>query len=284
MEKLIIKLTGLYLNSTVIFPKYNQDFLFKLLCTVKSPSLKPATIAFFERGTTTFLPTSRGSNVALHSWGTGAKKLLFLHGWKSNSKQWLPYVEQLDLTKYTIFALDAPAHGASQGNHLNVELYRESIESAVKHIGTVDTAICHSLGCLSTSYLYLVDQEISIDSYIIMGAPSGIEAILVYFKEMLSLSPKAIKNLRIKIDSILKLPFDEVTLQQFFKKVRKPCLVIHETSDSVTPIAPIKAAIEELPHINRVYTKDQDHMLKEQETIAIIKEFLKYKTIHNYVL
>ena len=284
MEKLILKLTGVYLNSTVIFPKYNQDFLFKLLCTVKSPALKPATIAFFETGTTTFLPTSRGPNVALHSWGTGAKKLLFLHGWKSNSKQWLPYVEQLDLNKYTLFALDAPAHGTSQGNHLNVELYRESIESAVKHIGTIDTAICHSLGCLSTSYLYLVDQEISIDSYVIMGAPSGINAILVYFKEMLSLSPKAIKNLRIKINNVLKLPFDQLTLSQFFKKVNKPCLVIHEISDSVTPIAPIKEAIENLPHIDRVYINGQDHMLKEQETIDIIQEFLKYKTIHNYVL
>jgi len=66
--------------------------------------------------------------------------------------------------------------------------------------------------------------------------------------------------------------------------VNKPCLVIHETSGIITPIAPIKVAIEHLPHIDRVYTNDQDHMLKEQETIDIIKEFLKYKTVNNYVL
>lgn len=284
MEKLLLKLTGLYLNSTVIFPKYNREFSFKLLCTVKSPILRSKTVAFFETGTTAFLPTSRGTSVALHAWGTGSKKLLFLHGWKSNSKQWQPYVEQLDLNEYTIYALDAPAHGASQGNHLNVELYRESIELAVNHIGKIDCTICHSLGCLSTSYLYLSNQNVAIDSYIVMGAPSGVDAILLYFKEMLSLSQKSLKNLRIKIDNVLKLPFDEVTLLQFFKKVDKPCLVIHEVSDNVTPIAPIKAAIENLPHIDRVYINGQDHMLKEQETIDIIQEFLKYKIINNYVL
>lgn len=284
MEKLTLKLMGLYFNATVIFPKYNRELLFKLLCKVKAPPLKSTTITFFETGTTLFFPTSRKTKVALHSWGVGPKKLLFLHGWKSNSKQWQPYVEQLDLNEYTIYALDAPAHGASQGNHLNVELYRESIQIAVNHIGDIDCAICHSLGCLSTSYAYLLNQDISIGSYIIMGAPSGIDAILHYSKEMLSLSESAEKNLRNKIDTVLKIPFDEVTLQQFFEKVDTPCLVIHETSDYVTPIAPIKAAIEHLPHIDRLYTNHQDHMLKEQETIDTIKEFLKYKTVNNYVL
>ncbi len=143
---------------------------------------------------------------------------MFLHGWKSNSKQWQPYVEQLDLNEYIIYALDAPAHGASQGNHLNVEFYRESIQIAVDHIGNIDCVICHSLSCLSTSYAYLLNQNIPIASYIIMGVLSGVDAILIYFKDMLSLSQKAIKNLRIKIDNVLHLPFDEVTLQQFFKK------------------------------------------------------------------
>lgn len=284
MEKLALKLVGFYLNATSIFPKYNQELLFKLLCYVKTPLLKPETKTFFDSGATHLLPTSRGTHVALHRWGKGDKNLLFVHGWKSNSKQWQSYIEQLDLNEYTIYALDAPAHGASEGNHLNVELYRESIQSAVQHIGKIDCTVCHSLGCLSASYMYLLNPEIPIASYIIMGAPSGIHAIQYYFKEKLFLSEKAIKNLRIKIDKVLKLPFDEVTLQRFFEKVNAPCLVIHEVSDTVTPIAPIKAAIEHLPHIDRKYLQGQDHMLKGQETIDSIKEFLKYKTANNYVL
>ncbi|WP_299675126.1 alpha/beta hydrolase [uncultured Dokdonia sp.] len=284
MEKLVLKLIGFYLNATSIFPKYNQELSFKLLCNVKRTPLKTTTKAFYETGITTLLPTSKGTNVALHSWGTGAKNILFLHGWKSNSKQWQPYVEQLDLNEYTLYALDAPAHGASEGNHLNVEFYRETIQSVIYHVGKIDCVICHSLGCLSTSYLYLMNQEIPIDSYIIMGAPSGLDAILVYFKNLLSLSESTLKNLRFKIDTILKISFDEVTLQQFFQKVDKPCMVIHERSDNVTPIAPIKEAIEHLLHIDRVYMNNQDHMLKEQETVAVIKEFLKYKKINNYVL
>ncbi|GGG21547.1 alpha/beta hydrolase [Dokdonia pacifica] len=284
MEKLVLKCIGFYINATTIFTKYNQELQFKLLCKVKKPPLKPATKAFFEKGTTILLPTSRGTNVALHHWGTGDKKLLFLHGWTSNSKQWQPYVEQLDLQEYTIYALDAPAHGASEGNHLNVELYRETIQSAVYHIGEVDCAICHSLGSLSTSYQYLLNSKTPIGAYVIMGTPTGIDAILQYSKEMLFLSKKALKNLRNKIDTVLKIPFEEVTLQRFFEKVDVPCLVIHEESDSVTPLAPIKDAIKHLPHIGRKYIQGQNHMLKGQETIDSIKEFLKYKTVNNYVL
>lgn len=284
MEKLVLKCIGFYINVTTIFTKYNQNLQFKLLCKVKKPPLKPATKAFFETGTTTLLPTSRGTNVALHHWGTGDKKLLFLHGWTSNSKQWQPYVEQFDLQEYTIYALDAPAHGASEGTHLNVELYRETIQSSVHYIGEVDCAICHSLGSLSTSYQYLLNPKTSIGAYVIMGTPSGIHAILNYSKEMLSLSKKALKNLRNKIDTVLKIPFEEVTLQRFFEKVDVPCLVIHEESDLVTPLAPIKSAIEHLPHIDRKYIQGQNHMLKGQETIDSIKEFLKSKTVNNYVL
>ncbi len=284
MKKLIIKLTGLFLNSTAyLFPKTNGEHSFKLLCRVSPPPLKETTRAFFDTGEQVLIPTSH-HNVVLHFWGTGPKKILFMHGWQSNSKQWQPYVEQLNLEEYTLYALDAPGHGASKGKHLNVELYREAISNSVSHIGEVDCAICHSLGCLSTSYAYLHNNLIKINSYVIMGSPSGMDAIFTYFENMLSLSEKAIKNLHAKIRTIAKIPLEEITMSHFFLKINKPTLVIHEKSDSITPIAPIKKAIGANPEVKHYFTEGQDHMLKEQETIDIVIQFLSYQNQHAHVL
>ena len=190
MKKLITQLIGSYINLTApLAPRYNGDLIFKLVCSVNSPPLIPKTKAFFDFGTTTLLPTTH-KDVALHAWGTGEQNLLFLHGWQSNAKQWQAYVEQLDLNKYTIYALDAPGHGSSLGSHLNLELYRYAIEQAINHIGEVHCVICHSLGSLAMSYAYLYHPKVAVSSYVIMGSPGAMNDILEYSRNILSLSRK----------------------------------------------------------------------------------------------
>lgn len=275
MNRLFLKFISSYVNATAgLFPAYNGNLIFKLVCNVKNPPLKPKTKAFFETGSITMIPTTH-KDVALHQWGSGPKNLLFLHGWRSNAKQWKAYVDQLDLTEYTIYALDAPGHGSSPGTHLNLELYRYAIEQTVTHIGNVHCVICHSLGSLAISYAYLYNKDLSVSAYIIMGSPGSMQDILDYSRDMLSLSRKAIHNLRNKIDTIIKIPLETVTLEQFFMKVDKPTLVIHENSDNITPASLIKQALEGKSHIQSLYTKGQDHMLKGQETIDRITTFIK---------
>jgi len=275
MKKIIIKLIGGFINTTaVLFPKWNGDYSFNLLCKVKRVGVSEKGKAFFAKGETTFLELDSYS-VALHKWGNGEKKLLFLHGWLSNSQRWFQYVAQLDPSEYTVYALDAPGHGMAKGKYLNLEIYRNAYVKSVKHIGEVDTLVCHSLGSLVGSYGYLVDGTIPIKKYVIMGSPSGMDAIFVYFKNMLGLSKKAIINLENKINKVLQLPHQEVSLAHFFKKVKQPVLVVHDTTDKIAPIAPIKKASEENKAIETLFVTGQDHDLKGKEIIAKVIQFIK---------
>lgn len=275
MKKLITKFISIYVNSTAtLFPDYNSKLIFKLICHVQRIPISKQAIAFFEEGNTTMLETSH-KPVALHKWGNGSKNILFLHGWRSNSKQWLPYVDQLNLEEFTIYALDAPGHGLSEGNHLNLELYRQCIEKSIKYIGDVQTVVSHSLGSLAVSYTYLHNPKINIDSFIITGSPGAMQDILEYAKNLLSLSRKANRNLKKKIDGILHMPIENITLEEFFSKVNKPLLVIHEKSDVVTPLAVIEKALQNKNYIQRLFTNGQDHMLKGEETIESTIQFIK---------
>jgi len=275
MKKLIVKTVGGFINVTaVLFPKWNGEYSFNLLCKAKRVGISERGKRFFDEGKTSFLDVD-GHSAALHQWGTGKKKVLLLHGWLSNSQRWSPYVAQLDLNEYQIFALDAPGHGMAKGKHLNVEIYRNALEQSIQKIGVIDTLVCHSLGSLVGGYAYLNNQEIPVKRYVIMGSPSGMDAIFVYFRTTLGLSTKAIANLEKKINSVLKLPHETISLAHFFQKVNQSVLVVHEVSDKVTPFEPIRVASEKGKKITTFFTEGQDHNLKGEETVNRVIQFIK---------
>ena len=152
----MIKLIGQLINlMAIIAPKRGADYAFNLLVKVKRAPISESGMAFLEKGTQTYLEMGNHSAV-LHKWGSGPKKILFLHGWMSNSQRWLPYYERLDMNQYTLYALDAPGHGMAKSNDLNIEIFGQAIVQSLQKIGTVDTAICHSLSNTAMTYLNLV--------------------------------------------------------------------------------------------------------------------------------
>lgn len=273
-KKLFYRSLGKIINVTAaLFPKWNREYSFKLLCKVTRVGVTESGKIFFANGKTTFITVDE-QKIALHKWGTGSKKILFVHGWMSNAQRWQPYVDSLNLKEYTAYALDGPAHGLSEGTSLNVEVYRKAIIQSLDIIGTVDTIVCHSLGSMVTGYAYLVNPKLDIDHYIIMGTPSGMDAIFHYFQAMLKLSDKAIANLKIKANQILKIPSNDVSIINFFSKVEKPTLVIHEKTDLVTPFQPIEKGIQQNAHIQSYFTQGLGHNLESEEVVNRVLEYI----------
>ena len=275
MKQLVTKGIGLFLNSTAyLFPKWNAEYAFALLCRVKRTPISERGKKFLASASTTYLDLGQES-AALHRWGTGPKKLLFLHGWMSNSQRWQPYVERLDKSEYSIYAIDAPGHGMAKGKQLNIEMYRQAVVKTLSKIGKIDTLVCHSLGGLVGSYAFLANPNIAIKKYVIMGAPSGMDAIFYYFQQLLGLSKKTLQNLSAKVNSVLKIKHQEIAMNNFFRKVKDPVLVIHDTGDIITPFQPIKKALEQNSHIKTMFTKELQHDLKSNEVYTRVIKFIQ---------
>ncbi|MDG1502125.1 MAG: alpha/beta hydrolase, partial [Ulvibacter sp.] len=262
MKQLITKSIGLFLNAAAIFaPLWGANFAFNLLCKVRRAGISEKGKAFFEKGTQYTLLLEKNSAV-LHKWGSGPKNILFLHGWESNSQRWLPYYNMLEKEKYTIYALDAPGHGMSGGNKLNVEVFRQAIEAALSHIGPIDTIIGHSLSNTAIGYCYAMNPYVDVKKFIVMGAASGMDAVFTYFKEILGLSKRSVSNLSKKVNTIFKIPHQEVKLMSFLDKVTQPVLLIHDKNDAVTPFKPIENILKKHPKINTYITCGLKHDLK----------------------
>ncbi len=286
MRRIVTRIIGGFINVTaVFFPKWNAQFSFNLLSRVKRIGVSENGRRFLEKGESSYLEIDEHSAV-LHSWGSGNKNVLFLHGWMSNSQRWAPYLDHLDLDEHKVYALDAPGHGMAEGKYLNLEIYRKALLAALHHIGEVDTLICHSLGGLVSGYSYLHNKDLAVNRYVIMGAPSGMDAIFTYFEETIGISGKAYKNLENKINDVLMIPHEEIAMTRFFAEVERPVLVVHDVGDRITPFEPIKRASEmarngatikgrEKKEIITYFTEGEDHGLRSPQTVERVIQFIK---------
>lgn len=275
MKHRITKLIGIFINVTaVLFPKWSAEFSFHLFCKVRALGFSEKGKQFIARATTTFLEVD-GHSAVLHRWGKGPKNVLFLHGWMSHSQRWQTYIERLDLSEYSVYAIDAPGHGMAKGNHLNLEIYRQAIVQTIEKAGTIDTLISHSLGGLVVAYSSLYDKKLPVKRFVIMGSPTGMDAIFSYFQQLLGLSHKAIHNLKGKVNSILKIPHQHIFMENFFNTVEKPVLVVHDKSDTITPFRPIEKALQQNEKVETLFTEGLKHDLKSEEVYAAIVAYIQ---------
>ncbi|MFT7073647.1 alpha/beta fold hydrolase [Patiriisocius sp. Uisw_017] len=275
MKEILLKLIGAYINITAfLFPKWNAKHSFKLLTKVKRAGITEKGMEFLSQAQQTYFE-EEGQSSVLYKWGNGPKNVLFLHGWMSNSQRWIPYHKKIDLEKYTMYAMDAPGHGRSKTNYLNLEMYRQAIVKAMTEIGEIDTVVGHSFSNTALTYAYLVNPKVNVKKFVIMGSPSGMDAIFVYFKEMLRISKRATKILDLKINSILKVPHQEILVKNLLTKASQPILLIHDQDDKITPFAPIKKAIEGTPKIETLITKGLKHDLKSEEVYNSVINFIE---------
>lgn len=279
MGETIKKFVGKLLNAgSWILPAYTRELAIKLLSRVPRVPINETGISFLNTAKTHWLNT-QGVPTALHQWGKGSHKVLFLHGWMSSSPRWRSVIESLDPEVYTSFALDAPGHGMSKGKSLNLELYRQAYAASLEFTGPVGVVVGHSFGNLVAAYQFLYDPKVAVGSYVVMGTPSGMDAIFGYFVDILSLSPRMIRNVSTRVDQVLRVPHQQLSMRNFFRSNSRLKLVIHDANDDITPIAPVREALVGQENIDVLFTKGLDHTLKSPEIDARLLQFIEKQTI-----
>ena len=275
MNNFILRSFGVFVNFTaIVLPKWNYNNSFKILSKVKRAGISIDGDKFLSKAVQTPFEVDGQSSV-LYKWGNGSINLLFLHGWMSNSQRWLPYYEKLDLDKYTMYALDAPGHGKSTTNYLDLEMFRSSIEKAGSIIGDIDTVVCHSFSNTALTYTFLKEPDFKINKVVVMGAHSGMDAIFDYFREVLGLSERAIKILENKVNIILKVPHLQIRIKNLLNNTDHPLFVIHDLDDKITPFDPVEKAMKANPSIEKMITTGLKHDLKSEEVYNRVIQFIE---------
>ena len=142
---------GLYFNiARHLAPDYTVNRLFKLFCTPFSGSYSKADLEFIHTAKQHSLDTEE-DHIVYHHWAGSGKRVLFIHGWESNSIRWQPYIEQLRQKELDIYSIDGPALGMSGGKTITVIRYAAAIAAVIeKH--QPEIIVGHSLGGMAAGY------------------------------------------------------------------------------------------------------------------------------------
>lgn len=103
---------------------------------------------------------NNGVQLCVERRGSGARHVLFAHGWISSRRMWYDAVEKLDGTRITAHLLDFRGSGLSDrpphGHHL--EGYASDLRAALASIGEPVTLVAHSMGARIAQYVAAHDR------------------------------------------------------------------------------------------------------------------------------
>ncbi len=274
MKRFVIFLLGSYLNFINIFSKHiggRQAFL--LFCYPVPLKLKPKQKQFLDTADS-FKVNFEGKQIAGYRWGEGPKHILFLHGWQSQSYRWKKYIEAFDQQKYTLFAIDAPGHGNSEGTLFNIPMYARLI-GQILTIHKIDCIVAHSLGAFSSLCLFYNNLKLSPNKVVILGTPGEANDLVDYFMKELRLTQRVRRNfLRYFWDYAGHGP-EFYSAKEFAKKQTASALIIHDKDDLEAPYHYAETINQVWLKSKLITTENLGHKLRSFEVVESVKTFIE---------
>ena len=214
-----------------------------------------------------------GHTIQTYRWSGNGTVILLMHGWESNSSRWQKLLPLLLKTGNTIVALDAPAHGLSDGKEFNVPLYASFAEMVVKKYEP-QHIIGHSMGGITAIYHQHQYGNPLLQKMVLLGAPSDFSIILHNYLKLLSLNNK-IKNAFYQYTKErFQIDIDNFSGQAFLKTSPVQGLIIHDNDDTVVLFEEAKKLASAWKSAKLISTKGLGHSLHDEEVNQRIVAFL----------
>lgn len=188
------------------------------------------------------------------------KKFLILHGFESSAYNFDRYIKPMIKLGYEVVAMDAPAHGKSEGKTINLLDYIDTIEETEKRYGPFDAAMAHSFGGIAISlYLDKIKRKNPMKLVLIAPATETVTAIDSFFRFL-------------QLNDGIKTEFNKLihhksghwpsyfSINRVAQHLPADILWIHDEDDDMTPIADTEPTQKaHYPHIRFLITKGLGH-------------------------
>ncbi len=274
MKKMLTTTLGTGLNIlSHIAPEKTGELGFNLFCYPYRPKMLQKHRKFLQDAAwRTF--TSQGQTIQTYRWGRGSKRILFAHGWQSHSYRWKAYIQNLDPEIYTIYALDAPAHGLSTGKALTIPHYAEIIRDMTNEAGSWHAMVGHSMGSFTLLYMAHVYPSVIPEKMILLAPPSGAAEFIRFYGDQLQLSDRTI---RLTVDHFIDRmsnPPEYYSSSEFAKSLTIPGLIIHDVEDGDTPVENAREIARSWSNARLHVTEGLGHNLRSADIINEVTDFI----------
>ncbi len=208
-------------------------------------------------------------------------RFLILHGFESSAYNFDRYVKPMIKKGYEVVAMDAPAHGRSEGKTINLLDYVDMVRETWKRFGPFDAVLAHSFGGLAIS-LYLDEHPPEHRPQIALIAPATetTTAVNSFFK-VLQMNDEIKQEFNRQIHQKTGRWPAEYSITRVAPTLKADILWAHDEEDNMTPLADTeKIRAQNLPHIRFLITKGLGHrrIYRDNHVSRAILDFFETHT------
>lgn len=274
MHKLITYIIGRYLNALNFISKSaGSKASFKIFCTVMPYKLRPFQEEYLAKANYSSI-TVDGEQVQLYKWGIGTHRILMVHGWKSNSYRWKQYLDNIDFSKHTIYSLDFPAHGRSEGTLWNLIKGNKTLKATIDYIGKVDTFIGHSVGAFTSFYFFHQHPELQPKRMVSLGTAGDVRDFIGEMEQALNINNNTKENLNAYFQTFTGKEVSYFNIENFFNNIQYDALIIHDKDDKDTNYNYSQRLNTLIPNSKLVLTKGLGHKLKDDSVTSLVLDYI----------
>lgn len=181
-----------------------------------------------------------GTLVRFYRWEGRGPAVLLAHGWESNASRWAPLVKALQEKDYTVYAIDAPGHGASDGTIFTVKIYAEALQELTRYLKP-DVLVGHSAGGMAAVFMLHQSPVTPLQHLILLSAPAELEQLMDTFRRMSFMGERVFQGMQRAFVQKYGWPMSDFSLSRFISNISLPGLLLHDRDD---PVAPYSGALD----------------------------------------
>ncbi|MEJ1222955.1 alpha/beta hydrolase [Sediminicola sp. 1XM1-17] len=277
MEKLIYKYLALaygqYFNSLALISKRKAaEKAFNLFCSPRKGKVLPHQQEYLNAAKDQVLQMD-SINIQTYQWSGSKETVLLLHGWESNVYRWKNLIEKLQEAQFNIIAIDAPGHGNSSGNMLNVPLYTECTNVVISTYNP-SFVIGHSMGGMTTIYNQYKYPNPDIKKLVSLGSPSELSELMDHYQNLLSFNDVVLSELERYIYERYEVEVHEFSAAKFSQKIDKEGFIVHDELDTIAPFSAAERIHGQWKKSSLLKTSGLGHSLHQEEVNQKIIDFL----------
>lgn len=275
MKNIILRLVGFYLNLLyAIAPKLAAKQGAFLFCYPLRVSMRKDQKDYLNKNLIKKVGF-RNEEIALYKWGQGQKVILMVHGWQSHSFRWKKYIHAIDKEKYTVYAFDAPGHGLSSGNQINLPIYGTLLKQLIEKIGPIDTLIGHSFGAFACFYVLHEFKPKNVGRFVSLATPRAVTDFVDNYSGLMKIKKTTIEAVIAYFYDTYGFKLSYFSSVDFAKSLSLAGLIIHDKLDQETPVIASEKINEVWPQSTLIVTEGFGHKLNQKPVINAINEFLE---------
>ncbi|MEL7436359.1 MAG: alpha/beta fold hydrolase [Chloroflexota bacterium] len=212
-----------------------------------------------------------------YEWQGSGQRILLVHGWESSPARFNKIIERLVGQGYHVFAMDAPAHGYSEGWQTDPLDYGDALHAFIETIGQVDTVLAHSFGGVSLMNMLDRYPDVQPERVVLIGSIDSPQQAVDFFTNVFQLLPAVSQEMGRRMAEFAGGSLDDVSATQIAKSRTEDVLIIHDIEDNIVPVIAGRSIAGAWHNAEYIETDGLGHrrILNDDDVIAHILAFLK---------